>query len=259
MTTFGEETETDLFGEQVILCGGLSGLIKASFETLVKNGYQPENAYIECLYELRLVVDLVVKGGLNFMRQAISNTAEYGDYTAGKRIISPAVKEEMQKVLDEIRDGTFARNWIEENQKGCPNFNAMREEERKHPVEDVGKKLRDTILSNNDLDKFYSVSVLFCSLENEQEIPDEDTLWEEVVYWIKAYDPEEAAEKAEEIAKKDEHSYLGIEGDMIHWKFSSVLHVSPMEYEKAVDGKEIFSRFLATPQAEILTQNLFKD
>jgi ketol-acid reductoisomerase len=141
-TTFKEETETDLFGEQVVLCGGVSALIKAGFETLVEAGYQPEIAYFECLHELKLIVDLIYEGGLAFMRYSISDTAEYGDLTRGPRIISDAVRAEMKKILKEIQNGEFAREWILENQAGRPVLNALRKKEAEHPVEEVGKKLR---------------------------------------------------------------------------------------------------------------------
>ncbi|MDA8425233.1 MAG: ketol-acid reductoisomerase [Treponema sp.] len=141
-TTFKEETETDLFGEQAVLCGGVSALMKAGFETLVEAGYQPESAYFECVHEMKLIIDLVVQQGLSFMRYSISDTAEYGDYTVGKRIITDDTKREMKKVLREIQDGTFARNWILENQANRPFFNRMRELEAEHPVEKVGAELR---------------------------------------------------------------------------------------------------------------------
>ena len=141
-TTFKEETETDLFGEQAVLCGGVSALMKAGFETLVEAGYQPESAYFECVHEMKLIIDLVVQQGLSFMRYSISDTAEYGDYTVGKRIITDDTKREMKKVLREIQDGTFARNWILENQANRPYFNRMREIEAAHPVEKVGAELR---------------------------------------------------------------------------------------------------------------------
>ena len=142
-TTFAEETETDLFGEQAVLCGGVSALVKAGFETLVKAGYQPEIAYFECLHELKLIVDLMYRGGLAYMRYSISDTAEYGDYTAGSRIVTEQTKATMRQLLKEIQSGEFARNWIHENETGCPNFKAMRERDRNHPVEIVGAKLRD--------------------------------------------------------------------------------------------------------------------
>lgn len=141
-TTFQEETETDLFGEQAVLCGGLSELIKAGFQTLVDAGYQPEVAYFECLHEMKLIVDLVNQGGLSYMRYSISDTAEYGDYVVGKRIINDQSKQEMKKVLGEIQDGTFAKNWILENQANRPFFNATRKKERNLLIEKVGKELR---------------------------------------------------------------------------------------------------------------------
>lgn len=141
-TTFREETETDLFGEQAVLCGGLSALIKAGFETLVEAGYQPELAYFECLHEVKLIVDLVVEGGLATMRDSISNTAEYGDYTRGPRIVTEQTKVEMKKILKEIQSGQFAREFVLENQAGKAGFNAMRRQEAEHPIEEVGKDLR---------------------------------------------------------------------------------------------------------------------
>jgi ketol-acid reductoisomerase len=141
-TTFTEETETDLFGEQAVLCGGVSELIKAGFETLVNAGYQPEVAYFECMHELKLIVDLIYRGGLSYMRYSISDTAEHGDYTAGPRIVTDKTREEMKKLLSEIRDGSFARKWIEENDKGCPNFLATRQREQLHSIEQLGPKLR---------------------------------------------------------------------------------------------------------------------
>ena len=141
-TTFAEETETDLFGEQVVLCGGVSALIKAGFETLVEAGYQPEMAYFECMHELKLIVDLIYQGGLNYMRYSISNTAEYGDYTRGPRIVTDETKAEMKKILAEIQNGQFAREWILENKANAPAFKAMRRQERDHPVEEVGRQLR---------------------------------------------------------------------------------------------------------------------
>jgi ketol-acid reductoisomerase len=141
-TSFREETETDLFGEQVVLCGGLSALIKAGFETLVEAGYQPELAYFECLHEVKLIVDLVVEGGLANMRYSISNTAEYGDYTRGPRIVNDATRAEMRKILSEIQSGQFAREFVLENQAGKPGFTAMRRQEAEHPIEAVGKDLR---------------------------------------------------------------------------------------------------------------------
>ncbi len=142
-TTFAEETETDLFGEQVVLCGGISALIKAAFETLVKAGYQPESAYFECLHELKLIVDLMYRGGLNYMRYSVSDTAEHGDYTAGPRIVSEETLGEMQKILSEIQDGTYARKWIAENEAGRPWFNEQRRKEQEHPIEQVGARLRE--------------------------------------------------------------------------------------------------------------------
>lgn len=142
-TTFKEETETDLFGEQAVLCGGCEELIKAGFETLVNAGYQPEVAYFECLHEMKLIVDLMYQGGMAAMRYSISDTAEYGDYMIGNRIVTEETKKEMKKVLTEIQDGTFARNWLIENQVGRPQFNAMRRMEAEHPIEKVGKELRE--------------------------------------------------------------------------------------------------------------------
>ncbi len=141
-TTFREETESDLFGEQVVLCGGVTSLIKAGFETLVEAGYSPELAYFECLHELKLIVDLMYRGGMKFMRYSISDTAEYGDYTRGPRLITPAVRAEMQKILADIRSGAFAREWIEENRAGGPNFERLRRAEQNHLIEQVGAKLR---------------------------------------------------------------------------------------------------------------------
>lgn len=141
-TTFAEETETDLFGEQAVLCGGTSALVKAGFETLVEAGYQPEVAYFECLHELKLIVDLLYQGGLRYMRYSVSDTAEYGDYKTGPRIITEETKDEMWRVLNEIQDGTFAREWILENQAGKPHFNATRRIEASHPIEIVGEELR---------------------------------------------------------------------------------------------------------------------
>ena len=141
-TTFTEETETDLFGEQTVLCGGVSALVKAGFETLVKAGYQPEVAYFECLHELKLIVDLMYRGGLNYMRYSVSDTAENGDYVAGPRIVTDDTRKAMQKLLDEIKDGTFAKNWINENQTGRPTFNKTRAAEMNHPIEQVGAQLR---------------------------------------------------------------------------------------------------------------------
>lgn len=141
-TTFKEETETDLFGEQSVLCGGLSELIRAGFETLVEAGYSPEMAYFECLHEVKLIVDAVFVAGISGMHRRVSDTAEYGDYTRGKRVIGKAAREEMKKILKEIQSGSFAREWMEENRKGRPNFNRYREECDNHPVEKVGAELR---------------------------------------------------------------------------------------------------------------------
>nr|VFJ59329.1 MAG: ketol-acid reductoisomerase [Candidatus Kentron sp. FW]VFJ63506.1 MAG: ketol-acid reductoisomerase [Candidatus Kentron sp. FW] len=141
-TSFREETETDLFGEQAVLCGGVSALAKAGFETLVEAGYAPEVAYFECLHELKLIVDLLYKGGIASMRDAISNTAEYGDITRGPRVIDGRVREEMKRILEEIQNGAFAREFILENQTGTPVMKAIRRSTRKHPMEEVGKRLR---------------------------------------------------------------------------------------------------------------------
>src|SRR5580698_9089292 len=141
-TTFTEETETDLFGEQAVLCGGTSALVKAGFDTLVEAGYQPELAYFECLHELKLIVDLMYRGGLAYMRYSISDTAEYGDYTAGPRIVTDATRAEMKKMLKEIQDGTFAKKWIEENKTGRKHFDEIRKIEATHPIEKVGATLR---------------------------------------------------------------------------------------------------------------------
>ncbi len=142
-TTFQEETETDLFGEQAVLCGGVSELVKAGFDTLTANGYQPEIAYFECLHELKLIVDLMYEGGLSYMRYSISDTAQYGDFMTGKRIITEETRKEMQKVLNEIKSGKFAKEWILENQVGRPVFNAINKQEQAHPIEQVGAKLRE--------------------------------------------------------------------------------------------------------------------
>ena len=141
-TSFREETETDLFGEQAVLCGGLTALIKAGFETLVAAGYQPELAYFECLHEVKLIVDLIVEGGLAKMRDSISNTAEYGDYTRGPRVVTDETRKEMRQILREIQAGAFAREFVLENQAGKPGFTAMRRQEAEHPIEEVGKDLR---------------------------------------------------------------------------------------------------------------------
>jgi len=141
-TTFAEETETDLFGEQAVLCGGVTSLIKAGFETLVEAGYQPEIAYFEVLHELKLIVDLIYQGGFNYMRYSVSDTAEYGDYTRGPRVIDDMVKDEMAQILAEIQDGTFAKEWILENQAGRPVYNALKRQDEEHLIEEVGKELR---------------------------------------------------------------------------------------------------------------------
>jgi ketol-acid reductoisomerase len=141
-TTIAEETETDLFGEQVVLCGGVSELVKAAFDTLVEAGYQPEMAYFECMHELKLIVDLFYQGGLSYMRYSVSNTAEFGDYTRGPRIVTEQTRAEMKKILHEIQSGQFARDWILENKAGAPSFKATRRLQRNHPIEDVGRRLR---------------------------------------------------------------------------------------------------------------------
>ncbi|MEU5261340.1 ketol-acid reductoisomerase [Amycolatopsis sp. NPDC003865] len=142
-TTFTEETETDLFGEQAVLCGGASALVQTGFEVLTEAGYAPEIAYFEVLHELKLIVDLMYEGGIARQRYSISDTAEYGDLTRGPRVISPAVKEEMKKILGEIQDGTFAREWVAEDEAGRPNFTKLEEQGNQHPIEATGKKLRD--------------------------------------------------------------------------------------------------------------------
>ena len=141
-TTFAEETETDLFGEQVVLCGGVTELVRSGFETLVAAGYQPEIAYFECLHELKLIVDLMYEGGMSWMRYSISDTAEYGDYTRGSRVIDGEVRAEMQRILDEIQSGQFAKEWITEAEQGFPNFLRLRKEARTSRIEDVGRELR---------------------------------------------------------------------------------------------------------------------
>ncbi len=141
-TTFAEETETDLFGEQVVLCGGVSALVKAAFETLVEAGYQPEMAYFECMHELKLIVDLFYQGGLNYMRYSVSNTAEFGDYTRGPRIVTDETKAEMKRILGEIQRGEFAKEWLLENRVNQPTFKATRRQERAHLIEEVGRNLR---------------------------------------------------------------------------------------------------------------------
>ncbi|WP_329057510.1 ketol-acid reductoisomerase [Amycolatopsis sp. NBC_01480] len=142
-TTFTEETETDLFGEQAVLCGGASALVQTGFEVLTEAGYAPEIAYFEVLHELKLIVDLMYEGGIARQRYSISDTAEYGDLTRGPRVISPAVKQEMKKILGEIQDGTFAREWVAEDEAGRPNFTKLEEQGNQHPIEATGKKLRD--------------------------------------------------------------------------------------------------------------------
>ena len=149
-TTFREETETDLFGEQCVLCGGVTELIKAGFDTLVEAGYKPENAYFECLHEMKLIIDLVVQGGLSYMRYSISDTAEFGDYSVGKRIITEETRKEMKKVLSEIQDGSFARSWILENQANRPFFNARRRQEQNLLIEKVGDTLRSQMSWHKD-------------------------------------------------------------------------------------------------------------
>ena len=141
-TTFSEETETDLFGEQAVLCGGTAALVKAAFTTLVDAGYQPEIAYFECLHELKLIVDLMYRGGLNYMRYSVSDTAEHGDYTGGARVVTDDTRAAMKKMLEEIQDGTFAKNWIAENEKGRPWFNEQRRNEQEQLLETTGAKLR---------------------------------------------------------------------------------------------------------------------
>ena len=141
-TTFAEETETDLFGEQAVLCGGVSELVKAAFETLLDAGYQPEVAYFECMHELKLIVDLMYRGGLNYMRYSVSDTAEHGDYTGGPRVVTDATRNVMRQMLTEIQDGTYAKKWIDEDKAGRPWFTATRKREQEHPIEEVGAKLR---------------------------------------------------------------------------------------------------------------------
>ncbi|MBA3522354.1 MAG: ketol-acid reductoisomerase [Gemmatimonadales bacterium] len=141
-TSFREETETDLFGEQAVLCGGVTALVKAGFETLTAAGYRPEMAYFECLHELKLIVDLMYRGGLQFMRHSISDTAEYGDYTRGPRLITEETRAEMRRILEEVRDGSFAREWLEENRAGRPSFERLRQADRDHELEKVGARLR---------------------------------------------------------------------------------------------------------------------
>ena len=151
-TTFRVETETDLFGEQAILCGGVTALMKAGFETLVEAGYAPENAYFECIHEMKLIVDLIYESGFAGMRYSISNTAEYGDYITGPKIVTDETKKAMKKILSDIQDGSFAKEWLLENQAGCPHFNAMKRREAEHPLEKVGAELRK-LYSWNDNDK----------------------------------------------------------------------------------------------------------
>jgi ketol-acid reductoisomerase len=141
-TTFAEETETDLFGEQAVLCGGASELVRAGFDTLVEAGYQPEIAYFECLHELKLIVDLLYEGGISYMRYSISDTAEYGDMTRGRRVVSEETREEMRAILQEIQSGEFAREWILENMAGRPVYNAIKRIDNEHLIEKVGKQLR---------------------------------------------------------------------------------------------------------------------
>ena len=149
-TTFKCETETDLFGEQAVLCGGVTALMKAGFETLVEAGYDPRNAYFECIHEMKLIVDLIYKGGFSLMRYSVSDTAEFGDYETGKRLITEETKKEMKKILAEIQDGTFASKWIAENNNGRAHFNATRELEASHQLEEVGKEIRSLYSWNND-------------------------------------------------------------------------------------------------------------
>ena len=151
-TTFKEETETDLFGEQAVLCGGVAELVKSAFETLIEAGYQPESAYFECMHELKLIVDLFYQGGLEYMRYSVSDTAEYGDYTRGPVVIDESVKRNMQKILADIQDGSFAREWIAENDEGRPRFNRLRDENAGHPIEKVGKELRSMMSFLQDTD-----------------------------------------------------------------------------------------------------------
>ncbi|MGI6334290.1 MAG: ketol-acid reductoisomerase [Saccharofermentanales bacterium] len=151
-TTFREETETDLFGEQAVLCGGVTELMKVGFEVLVEAGYDPENAYYECVHEMKLIIDMVAQGGLSLMRYSISDTAEYGDYSVGRRIITDETKKEMKKVLQEIQEGVFAKNWILENQAGRPNFLSRRRLESEHQVEQVGRELRAMMSWNKEIE-----------------------------------------------------------------------------------------------------------
>lgn len=151
-TTFKEETETDLFGEQAVLCGGVTALVKAAYETLVEAGYQPESAYFECMHELKLIVDLLYQGGMGYMRYSVSDTAEFGDYTRGPVVVDESVKANMQRVLARIQDGSFAREWIAENDEGRPTFYRMREENAAHEIEEVGKELRGMMPFLQDVD-----------------------------------------------------------------------------------------------------------
>ena len=151
-TTFEEETETDLFGEQSVLCGGVTALIKAAYETLVEAGYQPESAYFECMHELKLIVDLLYEGGMEYMRYSISDTAEYGDYSRGPKVVDEHVKENMKRVLADIQDGSFAKEWLAENDEGRPRFNRLRKENAAHDIEDVGKELRGMMSFLKDAD-----------------------------------------------------------------------------------------------------------
>ena len=151
-TTFKEETETDLFGEQAVLCGGVTALVKAAYETLVEAGYQPESAYFECLHELKLIVDLLYQGGMGYMRYSVSDTAEYGDYSRGPMVIDGHVKDNMRKVLAAVQDGSFAREWIAENDEGRPRFSRLREENAEHPIEKIGEELRGMMSFLKDAD-----------------------------------------------------------------------------------------------------------
>ena len=149
-TTFREETETDLFGEQAVLCGGVTALMKAGFETLVEAGYEPESAYFECIHEMKLIVDLIFESGFAGMRYSVSNTAEFGDYITGPKIVTDETKKAMKQILADIQNGVFAKNWLLENQAGCPTFNAMRRKEASHQLEQVGSELRKLYSWNNE-------------------------------------------------------------------------------------------------------------
>jgi ketol-acid reductoisomerase len=151
-TTFKEETETDLFGEQAVLCGGVTALVKAAYETLVEAGYQPESAYFECMHELKLIVDLLYQGGMGYMRYSVSDTAEYGDYTRGPVVVDERVKDNMREVLARIQDGSFAREWIAENDEGRPRFDRLRRENAEHEIERVGEDLRGMMSFLKDAD-----------------------------------------------------------------------------------------------------------